>query len=152
VQSLLAAGVLLCSALLTFYAPPIVFPNTTYSQPSTSATPATNAGSSQSKQVGDLSVTLLMQPAKVDQANTITLTIKDRNGNPVNNAQVSMTINMEIMDMGTTQATLKGDGTAYTTTFDKGATFSMTGSWNIDVSIQTPNQVPLTTRFQVIVS
>ena len=151
-QSLLAAGVLFCSALLTFYAPPIVFPNTTYSQPTTSATPAPNAGSLQSQRVGNLSVTLQMQPAKVDQANTITLTIKDGNGNPVSNAQVRVTINMQIMDMGTTQLTLHNDGTAYTGTFDKGATFSMTGAWNVDVSIQTPNQSPLTARFQVIVS
>lgn len=151
-QSLLAAGVLFCSALLTFYAPPIVFPAITYGPPTTSQTPAPDAGSSQSKQVGNLSVTLQMQPAKVDQANTITLTIKDSNGNPVTNAQVRATINMQIMDMGTTQMKLHNDGTAYTATFDKGATFSMTGAWNVDVSIQTPNQAPLTARFQVMVS
>jgi putative copper export protein/methionine-rich copper-binding protein CopC len=145
VQTWLGAGVLFCAALLTFYAPPIVFPDVTYSNP---ATQITSPSKAQTQQVGDLSVTLQLLPGQTAQPNVVILTINDPSGQPVTNAQVKLTTNMVLMDMGTTSTTIKGGNPVYTAAFDKGV-FSMAGVWDITVSIQRPNHPAVQVHFKV---
>src|SRR5579884_1207304 len=57
-QIWLSAGVLFCAALLAFYAPPIVFPAASASNPATQATQTASPSKAQTQQVGDLTVSL----------------------------------------------------------------------------------------------
>jgi putative copper export protein len=150
VVSWLGAAVLLCAALMAFFAPPVVFPNINYSQntnaTSNSATPLTL----QTQQVDDLSVTLQVVPGRVNAANTVLVTIVDsKSGQLVTNAQVQMSINMVIMDMGTTSTNLRAGNPTYVATFDKQTTFSMAGQWEIRLRIQRPDQPPQQATFTV---
>ncbi|MBV9231979.1 MAG: FixH family protein, partial [Chloroflexi bacterium] len=151
VQAVLGAGVLLCAALMFFFAPPIVFPNITYSNPP-AAVPTNNAVNVQTKQIGDLSVTLQVLPGRVGYANTVVVTMTDSNGMPVTDAQVRLITNMQIMDMGTQVATVKGGNPTYVATFEKGQAFSMAGVWVINVRIQRPGHAPVQGSFQVSLS
>jgi methionine-rich copper-binding protein CopC/putative copper export protein len=152
-QSWLGAAVLLCAALMTFFAPPIVFPNLLYTQSTATLPSASNTTSqSQTQKVGNLTVTLQVLPGRVDYANTVIVTMNDANGNPVTNAQVQLHTNMELMNMGTAQATVKGGSPTYIATFDKDAAFSMFGRWDIALTIQRPGQPTLQTTFTVTLS
>jgi len=145
----LGAGAILCLALMDFYAPPPVFPAVATALPVTSASlPVTT----QTKQLGDLSVTLSLLPGQISQANTLVAIIRDGSGNPVANAKVRAKINMETMDMGTTQATVPATGPVYTVTFAKQTALTMTGLWNITLSVQLPGQTALTGTFQLQLS
>ncbi|MBO0777767.1 MAG: copper resistance protein CopC [Ktedonobacteraceae bacterium] len=143
-QAWLGAGVLLCASLMIFFAPPIAFPDVTYSNP-----PATGGTSirMQTKQVGDLSVTLMVLPGKVNPTNTIILTIVDQSGQPVTDADVKLTVNMAVMDMGTRSTSIKGGNAVYTAVLDRG--FDMQGLWTIDASIERPGKPSLQETFQV---
>jgi hypothetical protein len=99
--------------------------------------------------VGNLTVTLQVLPGRVDYANTVIVTINDSSGNPVTDAQVQLRTNMELMNMGTAQATVKGGNPTYFATFGKDAAFSMFGVWDIAVRIQRPNQAPVQAVFKV---
>lgn len=151
----LGVGVLLCMALMAFFTPPIHFPAISYSNPSTGAVATAHA---QTEQMGNLSVSLQLLPGRSDQANTIILLINDSNGKPVTDAQVHLTINMQIMDMGTKNVVIPGTspGTTgdqvYMATFDKNTTFSMAGLWIIAVEIQQPDQSVVQGTFQVMIS
>jgi copper transport protein len=146
-QTWLGGGVLLCLTLMTYFAPPIVFPNSTYTNPPLQAT---TPSSMQTQQVGDLSVRLQVIPAKVNAANTLILILTDRAGNVVKDARVQVNTNMQIMDMGTAHATINGGNAVYSTTFDKGAAFSMAGAWIIDITIERPGQPALKAQFTVL--
>jgi methionine-rich copper-binding protein CopC/putative copper export protein len=148
IQSWLAAGVLLCAALMAFLAPPINFPAITSNNAQSQSVSATTAGA-QTKQAGDLSVTLQVLPGRVGDANTVIVTINDRSGNPVTNAQVQLTTNMQIMDMGTARKTIAGGNPVYIATFSKQESFSMAGVWVIGVRIQRPGQSPVQVTFPV---
>jgi methionine-rich copper-binding protein CopC/putative copper export protein len=155
-QSWLGAGALLCAALMAFYAPPIVFPANSYAISTCSGTPrgcqaspSTAAINAQMQKAGNLAVTLVVLPGRVDYANTVVVTINDSQGNPVTDAQVQLSTNMELMDMGTAHATVKGGNPTYIATFNKDAAFSMSGAWDITVRIQRPNQVVVQTIFKV---
>jgi methionine-rich copper-binding protein CopC/putative copper export protein len=148
IQSWLAAGFLLCAALMTFLAPPINFPAVPSSNAQSQNASAPAAGA-QTKQAGDLSVTLQVLPGRVGVANTVIVTINDRSGNPVTDAQVQLTTNMQIMDMGTARKTIAGGNPIYIATFGKQESFSMAGVWVIGVQIQRPGQSPVQTTFQV---
>jgi copper transport protein len=150
--SYLGAGVLLCAALMSFFAPPIVFPATDYASKTsgTSSTPSnTNTQVLQTKQAGNLTVNLQITPARVDYDNTVIVTMNDNSGNPVTDAQVQITINMEVMNMGTAQNTIKGGNPTYIGFFGKDEAFSMLGVWDVAVKIQRPNQTPVQVTFQV---
>ena len=67
-------------------------------------------------------------------------------------AQVQLSTNMQIMDMGITQKTIKGGNPAYVAVFSSAEGFSMAGVWDITVRIQRPNQQPVQVQFQVMVS
>ncbi|MGI9057549.1 MAG: copper resistance protein CopC [Ktedonobacteraceae bacterium] len=152
-QSWLAAIVLLCTALMAFFAPPIVFPNLLSSQNTGTTSSANNTSVlSQTQKVGNLTVTLQVLPGRVDYANTVIVTMNDASGNPVTNAQVQLHTNMELMDMGMATATIKGGNPTYVATFAKDAAFSMFGRWDIALAIQRPGQPTLKTTFTVTLS
>lgn len=152
VLSWLGAGVLLCAALMAFFAPPIVFPNIDYATAANTSTAPPAGINAQTEQVGNLSVTLQVSPGRSGYANTVILTINDSNGNPVTNAQVQLSTNMVIMDMGTAHTTIAGGNPTYIATFNKNAAFSMAGLWDITVKIQLPHQTPVQTIFQVMLN
>ncbi|GCE48527.1 YtkA-like protein [Thermosporothrix hazakensis] len=146
-QIILGGSMFLCLALLTFYAPPIVFPA---NQPGTAVSPSgSNATGPITQQVGDLSVTLQVLPGKVNATNSIVLALNDANGAAVTDAQIQLQLNMIAMDMGTTRASVKSGNPLYVAVFEKGTTFDMSGVWAITVHIQRPGQQPLQTTFQV---
>ena len=150
--SWLGAGALLCAALMSFFAPPIVFPAINYASNSTSSnstSTTTSAQAIQTKKVGNLTVNLQVQPAHVNYNNSVIITITDSNGNPVSDAQVQVFTNMEEMDMGVAHATIKGGNPTYIATFSSDAAFSMGGVWDIIVRIQRPKQAPMQVTFQV---
>ncbi|HET7641161.1 MAG TPA: DUF4149 domain-containing protein, partial [Ktedonobacteraceae bacterium] len=120
VVSWLGAAVLLCAALMAFFAPPVVFPNIDYSQNANSASNSAAPLTLQTRQVGNLSVTLQVLPGSANAANTVLVTIVDsKSGQLVTNAQVQMRINMVIMDMGTTTTNLRAGNPTYVATFDR---------------------------------
>ncbi len=146
------AGVLLCAAFMSFFAPPIVFPAINYtSNASGSGTKPsiTNNQITQTRQTGNLTVNLHITPARVQVDNTVSVTINDSSGNPITDAQVQININMVIMNMGTASATIKGGHPTYIAVFSKEETFSMPGLWNVALKIQRPNQAPVHVSFQV---
>lgn len=148
IQAWFGAGILLCSSFMTFYAPPIVFPNINYSNPAATV-PTNNTPAAQTKQVSDLSLTLQILPGKVNTLNTLILLITNRSGASVTNAKVIVESNMQIMNMGTTHKTLKSGNPVYATTFTKIQAFSMAGVWQLSVTIQRPGHPTLQTTFQI---
>lgn len=149
-----AAAVLLCSAIMSFFSPPVVYPDVNYAalvNAANSATPATQPTSS-TQQAGDLSVTLQVQPARAGVTNTLLVTLKDAQGRAVTDATVKASINMEIMDMGTTNTTLAKGDAGYTVTLSGDQTFTMEGLWAIQVEITRPNQQPATLTFRIMVA
>jgi copper transport protein len=146
----LGGGVLLCGALMAFYAPPIVFPDVTYKLTITSnPAPQQNV---LTQQAGNLSVSFQLQPGRVGVVNTMRITLKDKaTGQPVTNARISASTNMQIMDMGTVNKELAAAGSdgIYTATFQPGESFSMIGAWIISFTIQQPGQAAVQTQFAV---
>jgi methionine-rich copper-binding protein CopC/putative copper export protein len=150
-QSWLGTGVLLCAALMAFFAPPIVFPAINYTQSSNGASSTTNPATLnvQTQVVGNLSITLQVLPGQIHYANTVIVTMKDlRSSKPVVDADVKLSINMALMNMGTTSAAIKGNSPTYIAVFDQ-HTLSMPGAWYIKLSIQRPNQAPVEALFTV---
>ena len=149
-QGLLGAGILLCAALMSFYAPPIVFPKTTYANPPTVAT-AIPSDATQQQKVGNFTVGLQVSPARITSKNAVIVSITDANGKSVSSAKVEFISNMQAMDMGTTIKKATPKGTTYVATFESGEAFSMTGLWNIEVRFQLPKQAVQKAEFQVTV-
>ena len=147
----LGVGALLCAAFMSFYAPPIVFPAITYTNgPGTNtASSTTNTQAIQTEQVGNLTVHLQVNPARVSYDNTVIITLSDSKGTPVTDAQVHITINMLVMDMGTSGAFIDGGNPTYIAKFKKGESFSMPGLWDIALNIQRPNRASVQVSFQV---
>ncbi len=150
----LGAGVLLCAAFMSFFAPPIVFPAINYTSGSSTNTAlsTTNTQVIQTKHTSNLIVSLQVTPARVGYDNTVIVTLSDSNGNPITDAQVQININMVTMNMGTASATIKGGDPTYVAVFKKNETFSMPGLWDIKLKIQHPNQVPVQMSFQVMLT
>jgi putative copper export protein/methionine-rich copper-binding protein CopC len=150
----LGAGVLLCAALMSFFAPPIAFPAIDYTNGSaTNTAPSTTKTQViQTKHSGNLTVSLQVTPARVGYDTTVIVTISDSNGNPITDAQVQITINMVTMNMGTASATIKSGSPTYVAVFRKDETFSMPGLWDIALKIQRPNQAPVQVWFQVMLT
>ena len=143
-QAMLGAGVLLCAALMAFYAPPIVYPNISYTNPPATATGTATDNSTQQQKVGTFTVGLQVQPGRVTSANTIIVSIIDAKGNAVTNANVEM-----ITNMGTAIQKATKRGTTYVATFPEGDAFSMSGLWDIEIRFQVPGQAVQKTVFQV---
>lgn len=146
--SALAAATLVCVALMNFFAPPVILPNLDYTalvnQANASANPTT-----QTQNVGGLSITMSVSPARVNATNTVSLTINDAQGKAISNATVKLAVNMQIMDMGTATATINGGSATYTTTFQAAQTFTMPGLWVIEATIDQPGQQPIVATFRV---
>jgi methionine-rich copper-binding protein CopC/putative copper export protein len=147
IQVTVCVAILLCAAFMDFYAPPIVFPNTTY----TDTLSSTSAETTQTKQVDNLSLTLQLIPGRVNATNTLVVIINDLNGKPVTDAQVYFTINM-VMDMGTTRITVQRGNPVYAASFPKGRVFSMAGLWDVGLVVQRPRQAPVREVFQVTIT
>lgn len=152
-QSWFGAAILLCAALMAFFAPPIVFPNIDYAAQLKAAAPAAQTdGILQTQKVDNLSITLQVLPGRAGYSNTVIVTMLDSSGKPVTGAQVEVSANMQVMDMGTSRASATGSANnpTYIATFGPNTTaFSMAGLWNITLTIQRPGQAPLQTTFQV---
>ena len=151
----LGAGVLLCAAFMSFFAPPIVFPAIDYTSTtngSSTKPSTTNIQINQTQQTGNLTVNLQITPAHVNADNTVSVAINDSNGNPVTDAQVQVSINMVTMNMGIASATIKGGHPTYVAIFSKEETFSMPGLWNVALKIQRPNQASMHVSFQVMIT
>ncbi|GAC1468711.1 MAG: hypothetical protein PVS3B1_15960 [Ktedonobacteraceae bacterium] len=147
--SLLGAGILLCTALLSFFAPPIHFPDVPYTVQASEPLSATNG---QTKHMGNLTVTLQVLPGLTGYPHTVVVAISDSKGKPVTDATVELTTNMRLMDMGTTHLTIDGGRPVYITTFDKKAAFNMAGLWSIDIQVQRPKQEALKETFEVMLA
>jgi len=147
--SLLGAGILLCAALLSFFAPPIHFPDVPFTIRSAEPTSATNA---QTKQMGNLTVTLQVMPGLTGYAHIIIVAISDGKGKPVTDAKVDLTSNMRLMDMGSAHESIDGGTPVYIATFDKKEAFNMAGLWSIDIQIQRPKQELLKETFEVMLT
>lgn len=144
------ATILLCSALQSFFAPPIDFPDVTYAkQPLTEANQVINT---QTRQMGNLSVTLQVSPGRVNYDHAIIIGITDNQGKPVTDAEVKLTTDMQLMDMGKTEVTVQGGNPVYVANFDKRAAFSMAGLWEIKVEIQQPKQKVKTDTFKIVLT
>lgn len=142
-QSLLAVAVLLCAALLSFYAPPIVFPQVSYSNPASAPT----IGTTQSKTVDNLAVTVQVLPGRIGYTNTLIITILDANTKPITDAQLRLNVNMTVMNMDVAHANIKGGNPTYIVSFGSGAAFSMEGTWQISLTIQRPKQAEVQASF-----
>jgi hypothetical protein len=150
ILAVLGAGALLCGALMSFFAPPIVFPNVTYKL--TIATDTAPTQSALTQQAGNLTVSLEVLPGRVDAINVLIITLKDSStGNPITNVHIRATMNMQIMDMGTVNKELAaaGNNSTYVATFQPGESFSMIGAWVIALTIQQPGHAPVQTQFVV---
>jgi hypothetical protein len=142
------AAILLCASLQAFFAPPITFPTASVSK--NVLTPQQNTSTTgNSQQIGNMQASLQVLPPRVGVDHTVILTITNSQGQPITDAQVTLTTNMVIMDMGTHHATLTRTGPVYTTTIKSQEAFSMAGAWNIDVAIQRPGQKAVTGTFNV---
>lgn len=139
------AIILLCSALKSFFAPPIDFPNIKYNNQA----PRNTTINAQTRQIGDLTVTLQVLPGRIGYEHTVIVLITDNKGKPVSNAQVNLVANMQLMNMGEGRASIQQGNPVYIATFDKRAAFNMAGLWNIKVEIQRPGQKMLTDTFKI---
>ena len=150
----LAALTLICAALMNFFAPPVVYPNINYS----ALTNPFSSGSSNSAPViltqhsGDLTATLQVLPARAGVTNTLTLALVDAQNKAVTGATVKLSINMELMNMGIAEATMHGNGVSYTAIFSATSTFTMGGTWAVQVEIDRPQQPLVHLTFQVLVA
>lgn len=152
VQSWLGTGVLLCAALLSFFAPPIVFPAINYSQSTNNTTTTTSptAPNVQTQVVGNLAITLQVLPGAIHYANTVIVSMKDRTtGSLVTDADIKISIDMVLMNMGTANATIARGNPTYIAVFGQQTTFSMPGAWYIKLSIQRPGDAPVEALFTV---
>ncbi len=155
-QALLGGGVLLCSALMSFYAPPIVFPNISYTNapnaPATATGTPTNANTNtQQQKVGTFTIGLQVSPARVTSTNTVVVSITDATGKAVTNAKVEIITNMQAMDMGTAIQNAKTRGATYVATFAPGESFSMSSLWNVEIRFQIPGKAVQKATFQVAI-
>jgi len=78
--------------------------------------------------------------------------MNNSSGNPITDAQVQISINMQAMNMGAAQAMIKGGNPTYIAVFGKDETFSMPGLWDITLQIQRPNQASAQVTFQVMLA
>jgi methionine-rich copper-binding protein CopC/putative copper export protein len=165
IQTWLGAAVLLCSAFMAFFAPPIVFPNVNYNNAVATASHPTNSQTNeqtnnqtnsqvqtQTQKIGPFTVTLQLQPGQAGTNNKLILTINGPDGKLVTNATVQIDTNMQTMNMGTDHVTINGGHPTYIATFDPAAAFSMSGPWSVNVRIQQPGQAAVQGTFQVAIS
>jgi putative copper export protein/methionine-rich copper-binding protein CopC len=149
----LGAAILLCIALMGFYAPPLVFPALPATSGSaTGTTPGTSTAQSvQTRTTGNLVISLQVSPARVNTTNTVSVTLKDTSGKAITNARVLFQTNMQLMNMGVASKTVQGQGNSsnYAASFAPDEAFSMDGTWVIYLTIQQPGHQLVQTQFFV---
>ncbi len=148
VQTLLGGGILLCAALMSFYSPPIVYPNISYTNPPATVTGTPTTNNTQQQKVGTFMVGIQVLPGRVSSTNTLIVSITDAKGKSVTNARVEIITSMQSMDMGTAIQKATVRGATYAATFAPGAAFSMSGLWNIEIRFQIPGQAAQKVVFQ----
>ena len=152
VQTLLGGGILLCAALMSFYSPPIVYPNTSYANPPATVTGTPTINNTQQQKVGTFTVGTQVLPGRVSSTNTLIVSITDAKGKSVTNARVEIIASMQSMDMGTTIQKATPRGATYVAAFAPGAAFSMSGLWNIEIRFQVPGQAAQKVVFQATIA
>jgi methionine-rich copper-binding protein CopC/putative copper export protein len=133
-EALLAVGVLLCVALLGAFAGTLAPPPAKASSGPASSGPFVGAA----QQAGQYTVTLKVAPDTFGP-NTFVVTVKDAQGQPVNNASVLVQTTMLDMDMGTQSFQLQPIGDtpgAYSAQSD----LDMAGHWSALVKVLGPGQ------------
>ena len=153
ILSMLGVGVLLCAALMVFYAPPIVFPPLPASATSNQAN-SSGATNTQAQTVGNLTISLTVLPGRVGSDNAVIVMLKDASGNPVTSAHVQLSTNMQLMDMGTTTKTgqSQSNSATYVADFAPDEAFLMSGNWVISLTIQRPGQPEVHAQFVVLLA
>ena len=133
-EAILGALILLCVAFLAAFAGTLAPP-----PPPTSAASQQPTGPYlQTQTAHGYSVTLRIAPATFG-TNTFTVTLKDRQGQPVKGAAVLLETQMLDMDMGTDVNQLKADA-ANGNVFREQAELTMAGNWQLFVKVLPPNQ------------
>ncbi len=135
---------------MAFFAPPIVFPARSYATRSNTATLGSVAPTAQTQQVGNLAITVQVLPGRINAANTVVLTLSDASGRLVTVAQLQLTTNMQVIDMGTARVTIPAGHPTYVATFQPATAFSMPGVWVLTVTIHRHEQAQLEARFAVV--
>ncbi|GEM_PF-6953304 len=111
---------------------------------------ATDGAATQARALGFDTLTLSVTPAppRAGQDETLTFTLTDATGAPIEHAQVSVALTMTAMDMtgGSGQAQPVGAGR-----YRLVGGFSMGGEWALDVSVTAPDQPTLHTSFTLAV-
>lgn len=94
-----------------------------------------NSSSSNAAGSGDITLSTNPNPPHIGQT-TFMVSVKDKNGKPVDNAKVNFTINMTSMNMGSQQgsATSQGNGN-----YSAAGRFSMGGPWRVSTQITMPD-------------
>jgi methionine-rich copper-binding protein CopC/putative copper export protein len=151
ILSALGVGVLLCAALMSFYAPPIVFPPLPASITGKPSGATGGTTSMQTQTVGNLTISLTVLPGRVGAVNTVVVMLKDSGGNSVTGAHVQLRTNMQLMDMGTTTKSgqSQSNSATYVADFAPDEAFSMGGNWLIILTIRRPGHPDVHAQFVV---
>ena len=146
--ALCGASIVLCSAIQSFFAPPINYPDLAYANAQSTPT-STSSINTQTQAMGDLTVTVQLLPAHSGYTHTVIIIITDSNGQTISDAQIKISTAMQIMNMGTSKITINKGNPLYVATFDKDTTLDMAGIWQIQLEIQRPGQQILKKTFTV---
>lgn len=104
-----------------------------------------NTSSSNAEEENNITFTTNPNPPHIGQTTCI-ISVKDKNGKPVNNAKIHFTINMTSMNMGVQEgsATLQGNGN-----YAAVGRFSMGGPWRVSTQITMPDGRSIDKDFDV---
>jgi putative copper export protein/methionine-rich copper-binding protein CopC len=143
-EALVGVGVLLCVALLGVFAGSLATPLTGAAPSSTST-----GAFVQTQQASDYAVTLKVVPATFG-TNTFTVTVKDKQGKPVDGGSVIIQTQMLDMDMGTQSVQLKAMGATAPGSYSGQADLTMAGHWELTVKVLPPKAKDfVTTSFKI---
>jgi hypothetical protein len=132
-EAILGLGVLLCAALLGGFAGTLA----TAPTPIAGASSGAYVNTVTTTPNGDYAVTLKMAPAKFG-TNTFLVTVKDKDGKPVEGASVLLQTTMLDMDMGTQSLQLQAVGADSPGTYGGQADLDMGGDWSFAVKVLPP--------------
>ncbi|HEX4206280.1 MAG TPA: FixH family protein [Ktedonobacteraceae bacterium] len=103
----------------------------------------------QTANAGPYHITLQTDPNPPHSTQTATLSLRITHGTAqqlVTNAHVTLTTNMETMDMGTDHATARQTVPG---TYQVPLQFSMGGPWDVHITVEAPGTAPASTTFKV---
>ncbi len=145
-EALVGVGVLLCVALLGVFAGSLATPLTG----TTASSSSTSTGAFvQKQQSGGYAITLKVAPATFG-TNTFTVTVKDKQGKPVDGGSVILQTQMLDMDMGVQSLQLKAMGATAPGSYSGQADLTMAGHWGLIVKVLPPKAKDfVTTSFKI---